>query len=161
MYYLFISFYKVVIFREALKAGKEEWKRDRNERFNQALADVNWDAEKDHRIPERANLFKKIYKRVNAAKWGNVSVEDPVYAETVHFVYINDAQPNLAPPLIEAAMRGYHEIVELLLDHGADVEILTKHLGNGREGNVSLAVAARQDSILSSLHSSSSLSASS
>ena len=98
-------------------------------------------------------------QRAEKAKWRNASVEDLMYARAIHF-YLNpavnlDLNPILAPPLTEAAMRGFTEIVELLLDHGADVEILTKHLGNGREGNVSLAVAARQDSILSSLHSTS------
>ena len=75
------------------------------------------------------------------AKWRNVSVDDLMYAERIHFN--RNSPPNLSPPIIEAAMKGHSEIVQLLLEHGADVEILTKNLKTGESGNVSLAVAAR------------------
>ena len=79
--------------------------------------------------------------------WRNVTVEDPMYAMKIHFKPHNE--PNPAPPIIEAAMKGHSEIVQLLLDHGADAEILNLEFWgreSERSGNVSLAVAARQDS---------------
>ena len=66
--------------------------------------------------------------RYEEEKWRNVSVEGPMYAMKIH--------PNLAPPIIEAAMNGHSDIVQLLLDHGANAEILTKR--NWIEGTQSL-----------------------
>ena len=112
----------ILLFRTALKTAQEEWDKDRL-----AVA-----------YSERG--------RYEEEKWRNVSVEDPMYAMKIH--------PNLAPPIIEAAMNGHSDIVQLLLDHGANAEILTKRNwrveteSSQATGNVSLAVAARQFSMI-------------
>ena len=132
--------------REALKTAREEWDKDLAARANQSVSHLDPNKYDDH----YGEKHYEARKRIEPAKWRNVSVDDLMYAEKIHFTYkryhINGV--NLAPPIIEAAMKGHSEIVELLLDHGADVEILVEHPLTGRSGNVSLAVAARQDSMI-------------
>ena len=83
---------------------------------------------------------------VTEPMWQNVSVEDLVYAERIHFKPVRPGggawyrSRYLGEPIIEAALKGHSEIVELLLDHGADIL------------NITLAVAARWDSSSSSFH---------
>ena len=103
--------------RNALKTAREEWDKD-----------FGW-----NRI-------------VTESMWQNVSVEDLVYAERIHFKPVRPGggawyrSRYLGEPIIEAALKGHSEIVELLLDHGADIL------------NITLAVAARWDSSSSSSH---------
>ena len=120
-----------------MKTAKERWETERSERFKEASS----------RHPDG---WIQTYdrERIEEDMWRNVSIEDPMYAMKIHFKPNNE--PNPAPPIIEAAMNGHSEIVRLLLNHGADAEILTlKFWGmeSERSGNVSLAVAARQGSI--------------
>ena len=97
--------------RNALRTAREEWDKD-----------FGW-----NRI-------------VTKPMWQNVSVEDLVYAERIHFKPVESGlgvwyrSRYLGEPIIEAALKGHSEIVELVLDQGAKIL------------NITLAVAARWDS---------------
>ena len=143
--HLIINFDKSVTFRGALKTAREEWDKDLVARINQSTSHLDPNNYEDHYY----EAYYEAQKRIESAMWRNVSVDHPMYAEKIHFTYdrYHIDRVNLSPPIIEASMKGHSEIVELLLDHGADVEILTEEPFTGKSGNVSLAVAARQDSL--------------
>ena len=146
--HLIITFNKFVTFRGALKTAREEWEKDLVARINESTSHLDPTKYEDHYY----EAYYEAQKRIESAMWRNVSVDHLMYAKKIHFTYnrYHIDRVNLSPPIIEASKKGHSEIVELLLDHGADVEILTEEPFTGRSGNVSLAVAARQDSITTS-----------
>jgi len=127
--------------RGALKTAREEWEKDLVARINESTSHLDPTKYEDHYY----EAYYEAQKRIESAMWRNVSVDHLMYAKKIHFTYnrYHIDRVNLSPPIIEASKKGHSEIVELLLDHGADVEILTEEPFTGRSGNVSLAVAAR------------------
>ena len=76
-------------------------------------------------------------ERIEKKMWGNVTVESPMYASRVH-------EGKLEPPIIAAARRGHPEIVSLLLETGADPDILRVDPGTGDPLTYALGEAARE-----------------
>ena len=99
----------------ALKRAVQKWE----EEIESKLFEVQESSNSTLFVGEFGRLRERIEKKM----WGNVSVESLMYAWRVH-------EGKLEPPIIAAAGRGHSEIVSLLLETGADPDILREGFKN-------------------------------
>ena len=100
-----------------------------------------WDNELKSKLSElwKSSLEGGTYfetERIKKDMWSNVTAESLMYMSKVH-------KNNLEAPIIAAARAGHPEIVSLLLDSGADPDILRLDPGTGDPMTYALGVAAR------------------
>ena len=121
--------------REALKRAREEWENEIELELEAKMADEVG--------PDRWRR-KSIHEEICRAKWGNTTIDNIMYLSRIHAT-IQDPDKrrivsDLEPPIIAASRNGHDKIVALLLENGAEVDIIHK---NPRETIFATAVAAK------------------
>ena len=120
--------------REALKRAREEWEKEIELEVDAKMAD-----EVGHQ-----RRRKGIYEEICRAKWGNTTIDNIMYLSRIHSTLHDEDNrrivSDLEPPIIAASRNGHDKIVALLLENGAEVDIIHK---NPRETIFATAVAAK------------------
>ena len=113
----------------ALKQAEEEWEHKIESKLAE-YPDFAYHSEK-----------REARSRIEDNMWRNVSVESPMYTS------IRAYQSILEPPIIAAARGGHSEIASLLLERGADPNILRVDPETGDPEEYALGVAARRGNL--------------
>ena len=111
--------------RQALERAREEWEAEINLQVDAKLQSYG------HSRYSR----ESVYPEISDAKWRKTTMDNIMYLSRVH--------PDLDPPIVEAARNGHNEIVALLLENGAEVDIIGREDKTGKPKSFATLVAVR------------------
>ena len=120
--------------RQALERAREEWEAEINPQVDAKLVE-HFGVQGALAVYTSSPQWNSIHREISDAKWRKTTMDNIMYLSRVH--------PDLDPPIVEAARNGHHEIVALLLENGAEVDIIGKEDKTGKPKSFATLVAVR------------------
>ena len=136
--------------REALKRAREEWEKEIDLEVAAKMEDDDQEICTDTVwrgcvYPEQRR--KGFYEEICRAKWGNTTVDNIMYLSRIHPTLADPFKyrvvSDLEPPIIAASRNGHDKIVTLLLENGAEADIIHNTGTWGQQKIFATLVAAR------------------
>ena len=134
--------------RQALKRAREEWEKEIDLEVAAKMEDDDQEICTDTVwrgcvYPEQRR--KGFYEEICRAKWGNTTVDNIMYLSRIHPTLADPFKyrvvSDLEPPIIAASRNGHDKIVTLLLENGAEADIISEEDETGNPKSFATLVA--------------------